>query len=425
MSVFSTRAAITAVAVLIGFDASAAKDLEGNWNLSWQTAPPRHVITINVVEEDVPVDDPSILLSVGSPLSRSSYRLLGSKGTTQSEVRITEVFATGREGNKALAIHVVPEGDLDSSFDYKLEIAKDKLAIVDAGDKLLPAQELDLLSEQLEMDQSFVQSRTLDNKIRVAGGTGGGTSSILFSQGLERFDLAENGSRRLLVRLDGQADFNFQSDKRDDYFNELEAELSFIYPQRTTFFGLLETERYLELGLGGRVDSDQKFENADASAFAKVAIYTKDPISTWIARRWGAQFDTQAVVSPLIVAEYSFVNEIASDSGSTTRDKPDTEGGEHRIQTSFDWSLPLVRDFDATALPQLGAHYDVDLLFRFTGIYDFKESDFFDTTRLGLELSPTTSGVVRPSIVFWWERGQAPPVFQSFDALMAGLRLAF
>lgn len=84
--------------------------------------------------------------------------------------------------------------------------------------------------------------------------------------------------------------------------------------------------------------------------------------------------------------------------------------------------MPITRDFDATFIPQIGTRVDIDLMFRFTGTHSFDDNDFFDTTRLGLDFSPSTSGRLVPAFTLRWERGQAAPVFENFDALMAGMK---
>ncbi|MGH3055746.1 MAG: hypothetical protein ACRDL7_12300, partial [Gaiellaceae bacterium] len=254
------------------------------------------------------------------------------------------------------------------------------------------------------------------------------------------------------LQLRGTADFNFQAARRGEYFNSLTGELKFFDATLWDMVGLLKQGRYLEFDAHGRVESDQTVDNVDALGGVRASMYTKDPISGFLStlfvpkREFVADgkktlLPVEAVVSPLITFACDYVSEVTDQSSVPGGgSKPDTSGGNARLDAGFYWSMPLARGLTAekanvpapvAAIASLfsgpfgGQAPDIDALFELHGWYDAAAADFLDQSKISLVFSRRTPSNVKTSIALTWARGQAAPTFNEISTLLAGLRLAF
>lgn len=427
---------------------------------------PKHAIKLSFYKNDKILPPFTLLLDRGSPPDVAIYKLKAKKNGVEKTLSLEKAEIKGEFTNdsggepkikRASQINLVPEDqNLDYDTSYSVEIKAGTLAfwipndpdMLDVDVQQIPddqvvyneAQSIELInsSEELKLNDVYIKSRTLENKIEFLGGEGGGDTSIRYSLN-QKF-----GDSGLHLRLLGTADFNFQSENRDNYFNSLVGEVGLNYPFLCC--GSVSDvnwtkKRYVELSLLGRVESDQKLDNADGVVGASFAIFTKDPISGAISRFFAKKVPVEdkdgktvmvparAVVSPLIVIEYNYVREMEGDEDEAEAQKVDTEDGNNRVKGTFHWSLPIAQDVDLSNIPLVGSMLDMpvdaDILFQIALQYDFNEEEFFDQSTIAINFTPDIDLGIKPSLTFSWARGEAPPVFEDFNAFLAGLKMAF
>lgn len=428
---FGMALALAAVAAswLLGAatPAAAAPAPEARWDTR------REEIVVNLQFYDDGAADPAdreyleqaVLLSRGKPLDPGSFTLRETRGDQTREIAIDRVRPTGTDDTETLASNLLlwpAETDLDGEAVYRVAIESGAVVfLVDGEERNLARLSTDPMSQNdLVADLADVKLRSAPPRVRLDGGNAGGTLAAEFDWTVDRF----GSGRWLNLEISGQAGINLQNSRRDDYYNNLEIDTRLFTADLVTFPGTSE-RRYTEGWLRSGFESDQRVKEVDWLVAIGGALYTKDPVSGWLLDRFGGE-TTHADISPLLILEYQYVHEVSESTSPGLDNRPDTDGaGDHRFRGVLAWSFPLSRDLDLTAIPALQGAFDVDLVLRAEAHYSVQENEFYDQTRIGLRLSPSGERVMQPSIGLWWERGEAPPVFEQFSAIMAGLGVRF
>lgn len=269
-------------------------------------------------------------------------------------------------------------------------------------------------NEDLRTDVRYVRRRP-EQRFQLGGGDNGGTVSTRIEYLFEKLQFGNEGQFLFTGELDGNADVTLQPGERDEYFNRMDARLSFGVAMIPELLG----RRYIDLRLAGGIESDQTADNADWVVEAGTVVYAKNPVTDYLARKISPH---ETARTPRIAVNYQFAIESASD----TALKPETDGGAHRIEVLADWQVSVLDQLNLTAIPALGATYSVNLIAEGGGRYDFEEKEFYDLLRVGAEFHPIgQDGDLDASLMVWWERGQAAPVFERFDAILAGIKAGF
>jgi len=395
--------------------------------------PPQHVIQLEFLDAEGEPVEAVIRLGEGTPLEPQSYELRARTDGSDSAVPVT-VHATGVEQGYAsrLIFRVDPAHIFSTTNQYVLHVRAGTLFLKEGGQTVSfnTGRDFDVAldNDRLALDQTFAYPKSVQNKLELLGGTGGGNASFRYAR---RFD--EVRARNWLnAELNLKGDFNFLSENKEKYFNSLVGELKLFTPFRWNFPGTPANQRqararFSEWDVHARVDSDQTFENADKVIGTSLGTYLKDPISRWLSSYHilnGFSKADEASVSPLLVVGYDYVSELKSDDDGDSVDKLDTHAGNHRARAILVWSWPLGRNVDIGFLG-INRRIDADLLLELQGIYDFRVDEFLDQSRVSLNFSPRTASNLRIVYSLSWERGKAAPTFNDVHALLAGLKLNF
>jgi hypothetical protein len=391
---------------------------KGSWSLQFpKTSPPIEVININFTEKGNEEEGPVLDLTKGAPLNKASYKLFAVQGDSQQPVEIVSITPSLQAADKATALDIVPKSlpKKDVKYLLKVEPGAWQFGTGSSYDKA-KATELKLDNDNLDLDKAFVAPRTLRTKVEIAGGTTG-TGSVQIHSGLTRFsDNALWGADFM-----GKADFSFLARDKKKYLNSMVAELkgfgAFIWGAgNEDFTGLLQG------GLTARVESDQTFDNVNGTLGVGVGSYIKNPVTTFlhgnIVQLLQGKKLQEAGVAPYLFLSYDYVDHWKEGIADQT--------GNNRARFDLSWSLPLLRGLEFPKILGLTQQtFDADFLVEVEIIYDFRQSEFMDNSKLSLEFRPQTPSDKAPSFTFTYAQGKATPTFQHFDAFLAGIKLPF
>lgn len=368
----------------------------------------------------------------GAPLDPKSYGLKAKIDGTETIIPITAISPIGVTAGYAssLSLNIDPKYALSTTNEYSLIIRKGTLYLRDNpttvsanSDNTFP-----LDSKDLAIDETFVKPRGRQNKFAIHGGTGGGVGSFLYTYRASKI----NGRDWLNAEAELKGDFNFQSNNKQKYFNNMVGEVKLVAPFKWYLPGTKEGEkiaksRYSEVDVHFRMESDQTFANADKIIGASIGTYLKDPISKMLTAYYplnGFTKATEPPVSPLLIVGYDYASRVTTDKNPSNVPAIDTHDGNNRLRALLYWSMPFGRQLDL-GLIGITRRVDVDTLFEVGGIYDFRVQKFLDQSRISLNLSPSTASQTRMVYSLSWERGKAAPTFKDVNAILAGLKVSF
>lgn len=421
------RSALFCIAVLLASPVSFAQTC--NVKVNWRSEPVgnrvRNVVVVFFIDSEenylLPADKKGLLYNEGAADDPSSYRLEGTLGEAKWQVPVTMV-PLGFKDNLAGSVQLVPKTPPRKDATYSLTIKPNCLIVrMDGKDvPFVPDHRYELDSDELELEKEFTKPKTLDDWLDFGGGGDGGTVSARLRYDLNR----DKYGKGLQFQVRGSADLSFDHDDEGEYFNNLTGEIRGYRSGRTNIFGLLKiNERYVEYGLHYRIESDQGLDNADHNLGLQFAMYTKDPISEYLANLFMPEKNC-AIVSPLLIAEYNYVKQVTEDAEPGDPLKPDTSDGDHRLGARLHWVLPIARDLKLTLFPSLPQFSDVELLVEAGGVYDFDESEFYDKSRIALQFSTATDGETNTAFEFVWARGESAPIFDQINTFLVGIKLS-
>jgi hypothetical protein len=389
-----------------------------SWSLDFpRKAPPEEVININFSEKGN-AEGAVLDLTKGAPLNKASYKLIAVKqGESDEPVEILKITASLQDENKATALNIVPKSLPKKDVTYMLKVEPGTWQFGPGSSyDAAKTTELKLDSANLELDQAFAAPRTLRTKVEIAGGTIG-TGSLQIHSGLTQF----SGDALWGADFLGKADFSFLARDKKKYLNSLVGELKVfgasIWNERNEDF-----TGFLQGGLTSRVESDQTFDTVNGTVGVGAGSYIKNPLTTFLhnnaVKLLQGKDIQEAGVAPYLFVAYDYVDHVKKGVAPNT--------GNNRARFDFDWSLPLLRGYEfPKTLGLTQQSFDADFLVQIEIIYDVRQSKFMDNSKLTLEFRPQTASDKAPSFTLTYAQGKATPTFQHFDALLAGLKIAF
>jgi hypothetical protein len=352
------------------------------------------------------------LATRGQPFNPASYKLTD---PTREEIPVTPVVPKDLGETRLISsVMLLPSQPLKRDVAYTLAIQPGTFVFetVDGPttNRTRSAQAaLSIAGESVSSAADYVEQRQSGrSKVELGAGTPGGVASI---------ELVLDKSRFLNVdwmnlRLKGNADLTLNRSDRADYFNSIVGEGMLYRPIR--FAG-----NYSELAMGGKAESDQTFDLANAGFSVKWAWFVKNKATEILGHLFVKE---SANVPPLVVLSYDFLSNIKDEEGASGADDDST----HRATAALRYQLLISKDLDLTGLPALGGRFDLLVDFELKGAYDSRTDKFHDQSWVSLVFE-RASGPDRfkPAFTFTWARGKAAPTFEQVSAFFAGFKLSF
>lgn len=279
---------------------------------------------------------------------------------------------------------------------------------------------------QLPIEVEFLGGKNFENKIELAGGTGGGVLSARAGYSVNSKIENIDAFQRYGWEFMGKADINLLAKEREHYFNSIVGQgrlfwLGTFNENNPTFSG------YFDLGANASIESDQKFDVIDNTAGMSSVLRLKNPVTTnvqecvnAIVRPFGSE-SKRAGLAPVLIVGYDYVNHAKQDANVDT--------GDNRAKGNFYWTLHI---FERQQIPfySTSAGYDADFVIAVETIYDLNKSEFLNNSKLTLDISPhkevgENADDKSPSFTLTYAQGKATPTFKHFDAFLAGIKVPF
>ena len=400
--------------------AAAPLAIQVDTGIDREHKPPRIEVDLIFVDKEGNEGDIQILWK-DQPAARNpkSYHLFAKlkDKDTKEEVPI-EVLQTSSSDAAKAQVRLVTSSQLKTDVTYTFRVDKDAhLRFLVPGQSgpveyEPPKDDIPLDAKDVTMDEEYLGLiKSLQPKAEILGGSGGGDGSFYLSYPLNRIS-----DGWLHLDASAKGDFNLRSEDRTKYFNNLNAQVKGFYSDnwgdcRTGFCG------YFELGVDARVETDQVFDNVNATFGPTVALRVKNPLTTWLHHLLVPNIN-EAGTAPLFFLSYDYVDHIEKEQS--------VESGTNRFRGDFYWNFPVARGI--SKLKDWGFSqqlFDADFIIDVETIYDFDKSKFTDNTKLTLSIQPQTASDKAPSFTLTYAQGKATPTFKNFDAFLAGLKIPF
>lgn len=280
---------------------------------------------------------------------------------------------------------------------------------------------------QLKLEQEYTGNKNFENKVELAGGTGGGVVSARLTYSASSDIKSNDTFQQYGWDLMGKADCNLLASEKEHYFN------SIVGQARLFWLGSFNKENpdfsgYFDLGANTSVESDQTVGTVDYTVGLSSYLRLKNPVTTkfqdcvdTLIRPFGSE-SHRVGLAPLLILGYDYVNHVKQDTVVDT--------GNHRAKVNFYWTLHI---FESQQIPLYHTEtgYDADFIIDVETLYDFETSKILNNSKLTLDISrhkTIASGNISdksPSFVLTYAQGKATPTFKHFDAFLAGLKIPF
>lgn len=373
---------------------------------------------------EVRMEAGDLVLPVGSEVEDelgSLFALQGSGNAQGWSAVVTRVGTVSRDdtddGIHVLSFSLLVVEPLEEGMRYRVVVQR-ALELTEEGQQpvSVEAGPLEpLTDENRQWNEDYITPRTRVDRIEISGGDAG-TLSFHLRRGLNQL----SAKSWLHFEVEAYGDVTLNAAERSAYYDNLTAELR---GYGAFFYDLGDRERYADLGLHYRIESDQELDAIDQVIGVSLRTYTQDPLSAFLADVFRPE--KQAIVTPLLGLELNWVDELEQGDQSQAAAKPDTAGGVWRAEGFLDWRLPLGRDLEWTFLPAIGVVQDLDLLFELRGVQDLDENDWYDRSRITLRFSPEPNeDGSHAAFELTWASGQSAPLFEDIQAFLVGLQLS-
>lgn len=279
---------------------------------------------------------------------------------------------------------------------------------------------------QLPLELEFLGDKNFENKVELAGGTGGGILSARVSYSVNSKVKNIESFQRYGWEFMAKADINLLESERENYFNSIVGQarlfgLGVFNENNPTFSG------YFDLGANATVESDQKFSVIDNAAGVSSVLRLKNPVTTTVQEvvdSLARPFDSEskrAGLAPVLIVGYDYVNHV--------KENENTNTGNNRGKLNFYWTLHILEKQQVPFYPT-STGYDADFVIAVETIYDFDKSAFHNNSKLSLDISPhkelgENPDAKSPSFTLTYAQGKATPTYKQFDAFLAGLKIPF
>jgi hypothetical protein len=306
---------------------------------------------------------------------------------------------------------------IESASSYKVTIdPRAQLRVVGATQPVVPNIDGYLIKgDDIKRDEAYLDLRNLSPKFEIMAGNGAGNGSFLL-----RYGLRANETDPYAGEVLAKGDFNFRSEDRNKYFDNLTGQIRGYYSSdwgdpSSAWCG------YFQVGLNGKVESDQVFDNVDGSAGVSVYLRVKNPLTTALHQLLVPKIN-EAGTAPLVVLGYEGVTHIEQDQSKNT--------GNHRLTGDFYWSMPVARNLKVPSGWGTDKLFDtrvfeIDFLMDIQTVYDIDNSKFTNNSKLVLDFHAQSADDKSPSFTLTYAQGKATPTFQHFDAFLAGFKVPF
>jgi hypothetical protein len=408
------------------------------YSLNEAQQPPRIELTFSFYKDGHPLMD--CLRKTPEVTRASNYEVVALKGGTPVPFDIEKVSAPGAPWCSEVILRQKAGQTLSSDVVYTARVKDPSIWQFRDGDQPVSgfvyasragAPQTDAAPSDpaaLKLNEQWLtKTFAYENKVAIGAGGHGGTASLswrLFVHD-DPTDYATYDSWRL--EFSAEADLNFPSKSRHDFFDQVHAEGNYFWSNRWGKSG--DAWRlYADLGAHGLLEADQSFDNIDGGGGALLRWTLGNPLTDYLANSLPDHPNPLLgphhvlVVSPMFSVGYNYVSHIKQDTAA--------DAGNNRLDATFFWRWPLAREMKWQRMLGVNASYDLDLRIELGGVWDLDRGDVHDMSRISLELAPTerlpdADATDLPTITITYGNGEISPRYEHIQEWLAGFKYAF
>ena len=441
-----SAAFVAFAALLFSTQVLAAADYEASIHASRADTPkPTHdILQVEFWSSD---GKPGYLILDATVKSKESYELFGKKGDSRTAIEIDQVVPVPKEG-PALQLVIYPKELLNykkyEAFEFRVKDSsiwkfkggggwKNK----DGGDFLV------IKSKVFEENANYYKRYSgLQNHVDTAHNFKGGILSLSLHYEVRTSEESTNPGAFVFF-ANAKGDFVLPTKDKGSFFNSVSADGEYVYSHLPNVWASpapgdapldphnIEPpknrwEPYWDLGISGKYESDQSFDNENLLAGVVAHVIARNPITDQMQRAIllnGPLFlnpkrIVDVALAPLFTFRYDYVDH--------TKQDGTIDAGNNRFTGSLFYRLPLARQIDMLKNTALTKQvFDGDFIAEIEVLYDVDKKKVTDNSKLTLEIRPHTDAEHQPSFTFTYAQGKATPTFKHFDALLAGVKIPF
>jgi hypothetical protein len=396
------------------------------------------------VEGDVPKQK---LIVNPAVTNAGSYELIGKKGDQLTTLEIASVRAVPKNG-PALRLEIIPKDKPDIEKFDSFQVRPKNAGLWQFTDDSTyhyqkGASFAGIEAAILKEDSNYYRRFSgLQNHLDTGHNLDGGVLSLeLHYEARSSEESTKPGA--YLFFFNAKGDFVFPTKNKGTFFNSLNADLEYVYshlPNTSESSAPADApfdphrlappknrwEPFWDVGLSGKYESDQSFDNVNLLVGVVAHVIARNPITDQIQRGIllnGPLFlnpkrVVDATIAPLFTLRYDYVNQV--------KDAKTLDTGRNRFTGALFYRLPLARQIDALKSTGLTKQvFDSDFIAELEVVYDFDKTKVTDNSKLTLEIRPHTDAEHQPAFTLTYAQGKATPTFKHFDAFLAALKIPF
>jgi hypothetical protein len=362
----------------------------------------------------------------------SQFTVTSSKDGKSTEVKVTAVTtdAGGSPADHAMSLRVSMEKPPEDGRTYTISWNPGALTLEPPSGVSVTNLDGPLTVQgKISTHNAFAHPHP-DNDLSLKQGDKAGTRTFHYFHDWSSIEVLNDGTAdgvRRATSLERDIHFNlkadgaFESAKKGDYFDRIEAELGgyaekVFYKDQPSLLGW----GIVEFGASSKMQADQEFNVIDQTigANAYILLHNEfwDSIGSLLCYH-GEHGGDNPFPAPLISFGFDYVAHVRKDGSKA-------EAGQNRLTAGFYWNLPVLRKVDLEGIPLLDQISGVDFVTDVSAIYDLDKSKLSPEVHVSLDLLLSSSEKM-PTISLSWVNGKTAPKFEQFDSFLAGFKMKF